>query len=737
MESLSGRIPPASPRHPVAIPPADETAVPGDTAAPLSGESPAPRRLSLPGRPGFPDWAICLGLAVSILAVYARVAGFDFVNYDDDLYVYSNSHVAAGLSWATLRWAFSSIVVANWIPVTLLSYLLEVRLFGMHSGLHHMVNVLFHALASWLLYASLRRATGARAPSAFVAFVFALHPLHVSSVAWIAERKDVLSAFFGFLALYAYIRYAERPGPVRFLAVAGAFALGLLSKPMLVTFPFTLLLLDLWPLRRLSWPKTFLEKLPLIAIAAAASVVTYFVQLSGGALRAVPPMIRAGNALISYIIYLRQTFWPLRLAVLYPYPAAIPAWQQGLAFAFLATITAVAIRDWRTRPWLTVGWLWFAGTLVPVIGVIQVGAQAHADRYMYIPLVGLSIVLAWGAEEVIARWPQVQRLVAGAGLAVCLACLALSWREVSHWRNSETLWTRAIEVTEKNAEAYNNLGSALYSQGRYAEAVPYFHAALRARPDHAQAHFNLGLEMKRRGDQTAAIAYFRDSIRDDPGYVSARYNLGLALAMRGDYDAAIPQLEAALKVQPDHPEANNNMGVVLVSRGQFTAALPYFEASLRAKPDYAEAHYNFGMAKMRVGDYAGAIPQFEDAIRTGPDNDAVRCNLGEALLRAGNAAAAVPEFDAALRFNPGYMAAHLYRGAAFSQIPAASADALARYEAALRNNPADAGAHAGFGGLLSGLGRTPEAIAQLAAAQRLHPDPTVAEALHALRPGPK
>ena len=433
------------------------------------------------------------------------------------------------------------------MPVTLLSHMLDVQLFGMQSGMHHWMNVLFHALSAVLLYASLQRATGARNLSAFVAFVFALHPLHVGSVAWISERKDVLSTFFWVLALYAYVRYTERPSIGRYLAVAAPFCLGLMSKPMLVTFPFTLWLLDLWPLRRAQWPRTVWEKVPLIALSAGASVVTYLVQGSAGFLSPIPLATRIENVFISYLTYIGQMFWPARLAVYYPYAPSISAWRAAAAFMVVLAVSVLAIRTWRTRPYLAMGWFWYLGTLVPVIGLVQVGSQAHADRYMYIPMVGLSAALAWEAADIAAKWPRIKPALAMAAVVSCAACLALAWRETAYWRNSETLFERALEVTRYNSVAENNLGMHLMTVQRNADAIAHFEAALRISPDYPEAHNNLGFVLSQTPEQLPE---------------------------------AVKQYEAALRLQPNSAEAHNGLGAALVRRGDCAAAIPHFEAAL-------------------------------------------------------------------------------------------------------------------------------------------------------------
>jgi tetratricopeptide (TPR) repeat protein len=626
--------------------------------------------------PAVIDAAICLALILSTLFVYAQVTGFDFVNFDDPEYMQANTHVQAGLSVDGMKWAFSTGVLGNWMPVTMLSYMLDVQWFGLQSGMSHLVNVIIHALAAILLFAALRRATGATGLSAFVAFVFALHPLHVESVAWIAERKDVLSAFFAFLALYAYVRYTEKPTLGRYLAVAAAFCLGLMSKPMLVTFPFLLLLLDAWPLRRAISPKIVWEKIPLLALSAGASAVTFLVQGSSGFVQGFPLTARVENAFISYIVYLYQALWPARLAVYYPYPLSIPAWEAGAALAALVAISSLVIFVWRTCPYLAVGWFWYLGTLVPVIGIVQVGTQAHADRYMYLPLVGLTIALAWGAREVANRWavkwPAAKSVLVGAGTVFCALCMFASHSDAEYWQNTETLYRRAIEATRGNDVAEFNLGTYLIDTRRYAEAIPHLATALRIKPDWAKARANLA---------------------------SAHYNLGFSLSQTPErVPDAIKEYETALQLDPNYPEAHNNLAIVLNNRGDHAGAIAHFEAAIRANPNYASASYNLASLLLTDGNYAAAIPHFEAAIRARPDLEEAHRSLAEALAK----------------------------------LPGRTPDAIREYEAALKRNPNDAAAHLQLGELLASLGRTGEAISHLEAGLRTNPDPAAVKILDRL-----
>jgi tetratricopeptide (TPR) repeat protein len=692
-----------------------------------------PRRL--------PDFLICLTLLMATFAVYAQVRHFDFVNLDDSSYTSGNPHVRRGITAEGLGWAFTSGDAANWFPATWISHMLDCQLFGLASGWHHVTSVAIHGLAALLLFAFLRRATGARWPSALVAFLFAVHPLHVESVAWVAERKDVLSAFFWFLTMWAYVRYTERPGWGRYVPVLVAFCLGLMAKPMIITLPFALLLLDVWPLRRLRFPAILWEKAPLLALSLAVSVITYLAQQRAGAVKALSAFalgLRLENALVSYAIYIIRMFWPVRLAVFYPYPRHIPVWQASLAGLMLAGASVMVVRLHRSRPYLATGWFWYLGTLIPVIGLVQVGAQARADRYTYIPMVGLSIMVAWGLAEV-AHHPRVKPLAVALMSLACLVCAVLAWYQVQHWRNSETLFRHALEVTTDNAVAHDNLanylmnvpgglpeavghleaalridpdsvpahtgmGSALASMpGRLPEAFPHFQAALRLAPDWPIAHDELGSALMKAGRLPEAIAEFTTALRLDPDYADAHFNLGVALSqVPGRIPEAIDEYQAALRIQPGHAQAQLNLGNVLAGLpGRVAEAIEAYQAALRIRPDYAEAHYNLG----RV---LSGMP--------------------------GRLADAMAEDQAALRIRPDYAEAHNNLGNLLSQIPGRAPDAIAEYEAALRIRPDYAEGHYNLGVVLARLpGRMPEALSHLETALRLQPNPELRRAIDGLR----
>ncbi len=594
-------------------------------SGPQAQLSPETKSIPAAGQPALLELAIRLALVLSILIVYAQVRHFDFVDYDDTAYVSQNRHVQEGLTAENFKWAFTAIVSSNWMPVTLLSHMLDVQLFGLHSGMHHLVNVVFHILAALLLYAMLQRATRATGCSAFVALVFALHPLHVGSVAWVAERKDVLSAFFFFLALYCYVRYTEEPSPARYLSVVASFCLGLMSKPMLVTFPFLLLLLDLWPLQRLRWPnpapKIFREKLPLFALSAAASGVTYWAQKSTGAVQLIPFGMRLKNALVSYVIYLGQTFWPARLAVFYPYPREIAVWHAVAALTLILVLSIPAILAWQKRPYLTIGWFWYLGTLVPVVGLVQVGQQPHADRYTYLPIVGLTVMLAWGAAEVAGKWPKSKPVIAATAILVCALLMGDAWKQVSYWQNTETLFEHALEVTDNNWMVQTYLAMHLVRlPGRRGDAVEHFGEALRINPDYVEANNDLGWCLADAGLCGAAIPHFEAALRIKPDMAEARDNLGRCLVSGGQYDAAIGQFEAAVRIQPDNPAFHFELGQALEKApGRTSEAIREYQAVLRLSPNAVAADHSLGMLLAGLGRTQEALAHLEAAQQLRPD----------------------------------------------------------------------------------------------------------------------
>ena len=520
--------------------------------------------------------------------VFGQTLGDDFINYDDQNYVYENTKITGGLNLAGIAWAFSHVHAQNWHPLTTISHMLDCQLYGLRAGGHHFTNVLLHTVAVLLLFAVLREMTGALWQSAFVAAMFAIHPLHVESVAWVAERKDVLSAVFFMLTLGAYVRYARAPSIARYLAVAALLALGLMSKPMLVTLPFVLLLLDYWPLKRFApatpaeskaksldwWERQsrklsglILEKIPLIALSAISGTVTFLAQRQAlGWTEDLPVSLRFNNAVVTYIAYIWQMLWPVKLAVFYPHPEnRLPLWEIVLALAVLIAITVAGIVLRRKRPYFITGWLWYLGMLVPVIGVIQVGWQGRADRYTYLPQIGLYVLAAWAVADLSASWHR-QRQIAAVGAAILLGALTWhAWNQASFWRNSETLWTHTLAVTSDNDVAENNLGIIFLGRGQVDEAISRFQTAVDLRPENAPAHDNLAKAFLQKGRVPDAMLHYRKLLEIQPDNVEARNILGTVLIQQGRVREAIEQWQETLAMQPENGNAKSNLAWVFAT----------------------------------------------------------------------------------------------------------------------------------------------------------------------------
>jgi len=683
--------------------------------------------------------AICLVLMLAGIAVYAPMRHFGLLNFDDPEFVGDNPHLRAGLTGESLAWAFTSTESANWFPLTRLSYLLDAQMWGTRRGPQHLTSVLLHVFAAICLFAFLDLATGNRRLSALAAFLFALHPLHVESVAWISERKDVLCGLFWFLTLWAYVRYQQRPGVGRYAAALLAFAAGLMAKPMIITLPVVLLLLDIWPLRR---RVTVREKLPFFALSAVAAVTTYLVQEHSGAVGAFanyPPGLRLENALVSYVVYLGKMWWPSGLAVFYPYPREIPAWHAGPAALGLTTVSFFALRSRSSRPYLAAGWLWYVVTLLPVIGLVQVGAQARADRYLYVPMVGLAIVLVWGADDLLRGAPRVRPAGAVAAVIACLLCAVTAAAQVEHWRDSESLFRHALAVTRENYLAHNNLGAALAGQpGRLAEAIDHYQAALRIWPDYPDAHNNLGSALAQTpGGLPRAIAEFEAALRERPEFAEAHFNLANTLAqIRGREADAIAQYREALRIRPDYLAAHINLGAVLLrTPGRLPDAIAEYRTALQLDPRSAEAHNNLGSAlALTSGGLREAIAEFQAALADDPGYARAHYNLANVLAGIpGRRPEAIAEYQACLRADPAYADAH-YNLAVTLGEAGRTQEAVAEYEAALRLQPDSARAHYNLGVILLKLGgRLPEALTHLETALRIAPNPDVQRLVDRLR----
>jgi cytochrome c-type biogenesis protein CcmH/NrfG len=516
---------------------------------------------------------ICLVLAALTWLVFGQTLHHDFVNYDDQHYVYENPKISSGLSAAGVIWAFTHVHAANWHPLTTMSHMLDCQLYGLKAGGHHFTNVLLHAIGAILLFVALRQMTGALWRSAVVAAVFAIHPLHVESVAWIAERKDVLSGVLFMLTLLAYGWYARAPSSVRYLALILLFACGLMAKAMLVTLPFVLLLLDYWPLERFqrstrsTIAKLITEKIPLIILGGISGVVTFLAQNPALAwTEQLPIWSRVNNALVSYILYIWQMLWPAKLVVFYPHPEnRLPIWQVIAAVVALLAFTTIAVGLRKRRPYLLTGWLWYIGMLIPVIGILQVGWQGHADRYTYLPQIGLYILIAWGVTDLTARWRHQGKILAFGAATLIVACVWSARIQTSYWRDSETLWMHALDITHNNDVAENNLGIVLLQKGRVDEAIPRFERAIEIRSENAPAHDNLAKSFLRKGRLADAMAEYRKLLELQPENVETRNILGTVLIQQGRITEALEQWEETLKHDPENGNAKSNLAWVFAT----------------------------------------------------------------------------------------------------------------------------------------------------------------------------
>jgi len=659
---------------------------------------------------------ISLVLIASTLVVYWQVQKHEFVSFDDYEYITENNPVKAGLTRDSIIWAFKTSYAGNWHPLTWLSHMLDCHLYGLNPKKHHFTNVFLHIANTLLLLFILLRMTGAFWRSAFVAALFALHPLHVESVAWAAERKDVLSALFWMLTMWTYARYTERPGTCRYLTALLLFVLGLMSKPMVITLPFVLLLMDYWPLRRLGIEQSgetdhpeltqlgkpinkrsivfrlVLEKTPFVVLSMVFSIVTFVVQQSGGAVKSLqmlPLKIRIVNALVSYVNYIWKMLWPQHMAVFYPHPhSTLAIWKGVLSGGILLFIAAVIIRMIRRAPYLIVGWFWYLGTLVPVIGIVQIGAQAMADRYTYISLIGLFVMMAWGIPDMMPKRRCRQKTLA-VFAGVVMAILALvSWFQVRHWRNSITLFEHAVNVTENNHVAHNNLGHALDMEGKSEEAIMHYHKALKIWPGYAQAHNNLGHVLQKYGKYDESIAHYNEALRLNPEYALALNNLGTALVAKGKNKAAIPHFSKALDMSPNDEKAHNNLGNALSNLGMNKEAIFHYSEALRIKPDYALAYNNLGVVLTRLGILKEALRCFVAALRINPDDAGVHNNLGAVLDRQGEHQKAFKHYKEALRLKPDYAQAHNNLGIELTR-QGHHREAILHFTEALRLNPND------------------------------------------------
>ena len=583
------------------------------------------RNRSLTGRRQAPSRAqvalVYLFLTATTCLVFGQTVAHDFVNFDDHVYIYDNPLVTGGLTTSGIVGAFTHPHARNWHPLTTISHMLDCQLYGLNAGGHHFTNVALHTIAVLLLFRVLRGTTGALWPSALVAALFAIHPLHVESVAWLSERKDVLSAVLFMLTLAAYVRYAGAPSIGRYFIVLMIFALGLMSKPMLVTVPFVFLLLDYWPLRRFDKVERFkpgsgitrslnqrpsflfLEKTPLLVLSGLSCLVTIWAQdQATGSLEQLPFTWRLSNALVSYIEYVRQIFWPARLGVFYPYPNnPLSIWKVTLASAFLLTVSAIAIFLRKKRPYVLTGWFWYVGMLVPVIGIVQIGEQGHADRYTYLPQIGLFLLIVWGVADLANTWHLRREYL---WLAATITIAVLSYRaavQTSFWKNSERLWDHTLSVTSDNDFAHNNLGFLHLRRGELDKAISHFETALKIRSGKSQTRYNLGTALvhvnlanalAREGRPEEAIVHYEQAVKLRPDYGDAYYNFGSVLFQQGRIDDAIAQWQKALAIQPNDAAGHTSLGNAFLQKGWLEKAIVHYQRAVEIDPSEVSARNN-------------------------------------------------------------------------------------------------------------------------------------------------
>ena len=617
-------------------------------------------------------------LVAVTLAIYWPATRFEFTNFDDPDYVSDNRMVQAGLTWTSIKWALTSTKSSLWLPVTRLTHLAAWEVFGANSGGHHLVNIVIHAINALLAFLVVERMTGAVARSAFVAALFAWHPLRVESVAWVAELKDVLAVSFWFLTMLCYLRFIKTRRMVDRLLLIGTYALGLMCKPMLVTLPFALLLIDVWPLNRLRFPALFgrardagtptgpasrpdspsgitwrqavVEKLPLFVMALAFCAVTLLTATKSVA--PVPSTYRIANAFVSYARYLGKTIYPVDLAVLYPLPGKWPSWQVMMAFGLVMVLSAVAVAMARKRPYVFSGWFWFVGILVPVIGLVQAGPQAMADRFTYLPSLGLTMVAVWAIAGIVPHLPFGRSGAAALGGVVAVLYLVATHQQLSHWRNTITLFEHTLANTSNNYIAHYNLAEAMSAKGMLTESIPHYEECIRISRNSEDAWNNLGVVYARLGQRDKATEHYLEAMRLNPQYAAAHFNYGLIHYFQQRMDDALAKFNETLRLSPGHFQAWCWIGRVYVEQGRLDEARQSFLRSLEFNPQYHEAHYELGVLLMNQGETTAAIQHLQKVRQLQPDYTAVYGKLGLALASSRQPAEAITEYRRALSLEP-------------------------------------------------------------------------------------
>ena len=600
---------------------------------------------------------VSLLLVLITTSVYWQVINFDFINYDDNEYVFDNPHIQDGFTYDSITWAFTTGHSSNWHPLTWLSHMMDYQMFGLWAGGHHLTSLFFHIINSLLLFFVFRKMTGSKWQSAFAAALFALHPLHVQSVAWVSERKDVLSAFFWMLTLWAYVRYVRQSGWLRYLLIVVFYILGLMSKPMVPTLPFVLLLLDYWPLNRFRFDESqknlrativglICEKIPLFILTAASAGITFLVQRQSGAMRSfevIPFSDRLSNMLISYIQYIIKFFYPIKLGIFYPYPETIPGWRIITSIMILAVVSWSVIKLMHRKPWFIVGWLWFLGTLVPVIGIVQVGIQSMADRYMYLPMIGLLTLISWGIPDLIRKWHFQKAILSLSSTFVIIISLWITHIQLTYWTDTTTLFTRALAITDNNAFAYNVVADEFARKGDDKTAETYFLAALAIKPDDVDAMKGLGQLAYLTGDYDNALHYYQNALRICPADAEISnmtcktyHNLGLLSSKQGKLNEALHYYKMAISINPQDANAYKSLADLNFSRGDMMQALKNYSEALRITPDDAKAHYNIGVILYHQKKIKAADKHFYQALQIDSSYEKARIALAMTRNILGN-----------------------------------------------------------------------------------------------------
>ncbi len=683
-----------------------------------------------------PLW-ISLVLLLLVLIVFWQATGHDFINYDDELYVTHNRQVQKGMTVEGIGWAFRTLDVANWHPATWLSHMLVCEFFGLNPFWHHLTNLLLHIASTLLLFRIFHRMTGEPIRSGFVAALFALHPLNVEPIVWIAERKGTLCTLFWMLSLLSYLRYLEKHKVGWYCLVILFFILGGMAKPMIVTLPFVLLLLDYWPLERFAASPSkgdqpgkeglakygpVMEKIPLFFITFLIAVAGFVAQQRGGALSTIdvlPIGTRISNAVVSYVMYLWKAFCPHDLTVFYPH-RTIPLWQVFASAAFLSVMSLGVVLARKRRPYLAVGWFWFLGTFVPVIQLVQVGRHFTADRYAYIPLIGIFIMIVWGLSDLLKTVPHGRKILTFSGMACVVVLAGLTWRQVGYWSDSETLFKHGLEVVSDNYVAHNGLARAYEAQGNSEKAIHHFEAALRICPGFTDGRYNYGRILAENGRKREAAKAYLAVLETDPDFVRAHVNLGNILAEDGRFDEAVAHYQKALALKEENVNAHFNLANTFFRAGRIDEAISEYQKALNLKSDDPDIHYNLGNAFMSKGIAEKAVHHYLRALRYRPGFVNARVNLGNALARSGKLREAVPHYKKVLEVQRDHAGAHYNLAGAYAALGHTD-NAVTHYREALRLRPENARAQFQLGLTLSGSGRGSKAVEYYRNAVRMKP----------------